>query len=101
MKAYNDMFGIKQMNAAAGKSPANITPGAPLGGGAGTEDKTATGKAIAAGGPRTINIHGVNMKVADTIQLSVSNAQDFVNELEPQMKEMLLRLLNSGAAVQG
>lgn len=82
-------------------SPGNITPGATVTSGTGADDKTATGKAIAAGGPRTINIHGVNMKVADTIQLSVSNAQDFVNELEPQMKEMLLRLLNSGAAVQG
>jgi tape measure domain-containing protein len=55
---------------------------------------------ITSGGPRVININGVVMKLAETLQVSAANADDFLNQLEPKMEEFWLRLLNSGAKVQ-
>lgn len=85
---------------AAGKaSAAAIT-----GGGTSTSSGTGSDKSIATsitgGGPRVININGVNMKLADNMSVAAKDVDDFVNQLEPKMKMMFLRILNSGAAVQ-
>ena len=61
-------------------------------------DKTARG--VVSGGPRIININGVQMKLADKIEVFAKNTEDFIDKLEPEMKVMWLRLLNSGASIQ-
>ena len=52
-------------------------------------------------GPRQIVINGLNMKLADSIDVNANNVTDFTNQLEPRMRDMFLRILNSGATVQG
>lgn len=58
------------------------------------------GRGVASGGPRVININGVNMKLADKIEVSAKDPEDLINKVEPEMKVMWLRVLNSGASIQ-
>ena len=57
------------------------------------------GKDVTSGGPRVININGV--KFAETIEINSQTIGEGFEQLEPKLKEMFLRLLNSGAAVAG
>jgi tape measure domain-containing protein len=56
-------------------------------------------RGVTSGGPRTINISGVTMKLAEKIEVNAKDAKDFYDQLEPQMENMWLRLLNSGRSV--
>jgi tape measure domain-containing protein len=67
-------------------------------GGKSSSDKLAN--TITGGGPRTININGVNMKLAENINVNSSDAKGILSELEPEMQKMFLRILNSGASIQ-
>lgn len=71
---------------------------------AGDTGKGGSGKSVASGitggGPRVININGLNMKLADKIEVKAVDAKGMLNELEPQMEDFFLRIINSGAAVQ-
>jgi predicted nucleic acid-binding Zn-ribbon protein len=49
-------------------------------------------------GPRVININGV--KFTDKIELHVNNLTEGLNEIEAKFDEYLLRILNSGSALQ-
>ena len=64
---------------------------------AGVENQS---RGVVSGGPRVININGVQMKLADKIEVFAKDAEDFIDKLEPEMKVMWLRLLNSGASIQ-
>ena len=64
-----------------------------------TEGADAIGREVTSGGPRVININGV--KFADTIEINSQTIGEGFEKLEPKLKEMFLRLLNSGAAVAG
>jgi len=58
-----------------------------------------TAKAIANGGPRVINISGV--KFIEKVEFHNKTTNESFSELEPKLQEMYLRILNSGAKVQG
>ncbi|AYD48201.1 phage tail tape measure protein [Arachidicoccus soli] len=80
--------------------PSNGTGATPPGTDApveGTGGKTASG--ITGGGPRVININGV--KFADKIEIVHSDYAVGEAELEARLHDMYLRILNSGASVQG
>ncbi len=64
-------------------------------GGAGAEDAV---KGITSGGARVINIHGV--KFAEKIEIHSATVREGMDELKDILDEYLLRILNSGAAVQ-
>jgi tape measure domain-containing protein len=66
-------------------------------GGDGTLGGGGTSKGIAGGGARTINISGVNFKVADKVTV---NNQGDMETMERKLQEMFLRVLNSGASLQ-
>jgi tape measure domain-containing protein len=57
-------------------------------------------KSVVSGGPRVININGVTLKFADRIDISAKDPEDILEKIEPEMKGMYLRVLNSGAKVQ-
>ncbi|MES1224420.1 MAG: tape measure protein, partial [Bacteroidota bacterium] len=57
-------------------------------------------RSITSGGPRNIYISGVNMKLADKIEVRTDDAESFLKEMEPKMEDMWLRILNSGSNVQ-
>lgn len=80
----------------------NIKSKKTTGGGEGgtTEGGKDVASGITGGGPRVIHINGVNMKVADTITVQTADTKAFMDKLEPEMKNMFLRLLNSGASVE-
>lgn len=59
----------------------------------------AIGKSVASGGVRTINIHGV--KFMDKLELHAGSLKEGVDDIQKQLEEMFLRILNSGATVQG
>jgi tape measure domain-containing protein len=61
-----------------------------------TDDSTARG--ITGGGPRVININGV--KFAEKIEIHTTTLEKGLDGIKDQLDEYLLRLLNSGAAVQ-
>ncbi len=71
---------------------------------AGSTDKVTTGgdkstaSSITSGGPRVINIYGV--KFMDKLELHTATFKEGVDEMQDALENMLLRLLNSGAAVQ-
>jgi hypothetical protein len=73
---------------------------------AGLKKETATQKGNAdhvassttSAGPRVININGV--KFTDKIELHVNNLTEGLNEIEAKFDEYLLRILNSGSALQ-
>lgn len=66
----------------------------------GEVDDEGTAKGITSGGPRVININGLNMKLADKIEVLAANSKEFLDKLEPEMENFFLRVLNSGASVQ-
>lgn len=79
-------------------SPSKIASGA---GGSGTSTTSETdkiGRSVTGGGPRVINIHGV--KFMDTLNIYSSDIKGGEDELEKRLQDMLIRILNSGAAVQ-
>jgi len=88
------------IGAAKGNSSDASTPTAATVGGAipsfATGDDTAKG--IAGGGPRIININGV--KFAEKIEIHTTTLDKGLDGVKEQLDEYLLRLLNSGAAVQ-
>lgn len=90
--------GVKSMTAAAVKGGGGGTGSSSGGSGAGGGGSVASG--ITGGGPRVINISGVNMKLADTMTVNASTGGDFLKQVEPQLEEFFLRVLNSGASVQ-
>ena len=55
---------------------------------------------ITGGGPRVVNINGVNMKLSDTLTVNTTGGEDFLKQVEPRLEEFFLRVLNSGASVQ-
>jgi tape measure domain-containing protein len=57
-----------------------------------------TAQSITSGGPRTINIYGV--KFAEKIEVHATTVEKGLDNLKDTLDEYLLRLLNSGAAVQ-
>lgn len=57
------------------------------------------GKSVASGGVRTINIHGV--KFMDKLELHTANLKEGTVEIQKELEEIFLRILNSGATVQG
>jgi tape measure domain-containing protein len=57
-----------------------------------------TAQSITSGGPRTINIYGV--KFAEKIEVHATTVEKGLDNLKDQLDEYLLRLLNSGAAIQ-
>lgn len=61
-----------------------------------TDDSTAKG--ITGGGPRVINIYGV--KFAEKIEIHTTTLEKGLDGIKDQLDEYLLRLLNSGAAIQ-
>ena len=63
-----------------------------------TSTATDTAQSIASGGPRTINIYGV--KFAEKIEVHTTTLEKGLDNIKDQLDEYLLRLLNSGAAVQ-
>lgn len=56
---------------------------------------------VVSGGPRVININGVTLKFADKIDIAAKDPEDLINKAEPEIKSMWLRVLNSGAKMQG
>jgi len=54
---------------------------------------------VTGGGPRVININGV--KFTDKIEFHVANMIEGTAEAERKLQDMFLRILNSGAYVQG
>lgn len=62
------------------------------------KSKKSVADSITSGGPRVININGV--KFAEKIELHADSVDGVLNAAETKMKEMFLRILNSGAAVQ-
>ena len=96
--AYNKVFGLDKMATATGIKGIAEDDG---GGGAGGKSKTdKVAESISHGGPRTININGVNMKLADHIDVNAADTNDFMSQLEPKMQQMFLRILHSGASIQ-
>lgn len=91
--------GVKSMTAASisggGGGSGSGSGGSGSGGGGGSVASGITG-----GGPRVINISGVNMKLADNMTVNASGGGDFLKQVEPQLEEFFLRVLNSGASVQ-
>lgn len=67
---------------------------------AAAKDEKSVASGITSGGPRVINIHGVSMKIADTMTVNTTDSQDFLDQMEPAMQNFILRILNSGASVQ-
>jgi len=59
----------------------------------------AIGKSVASGGVRTINIHGV--KFTDKVEVHAATLKEGVIEIQKELEDMFLRILNSGATVQG
>ncbi len=55
-------------------------------------------KGITSGGPRVININGV--KFTDKIEIHTTTMSEAMDELEDKFRNMMARLLNSGASVQ-
>lgn len=100
--AYNKVFGLDNMVTAAGIKPKDDEDGGggSGGGSGGKSGKDKVAESITGGGPRTININGVNMKLAENIHVTSSDAQGILDELEPKMQKMFLRILNSGASIQ-
>ena len=96
--AYNKVFGLDKMATAAGIKTIDEDGAEGSGGGKGKKERVA--ESITGGGPRTININGVNMKLADHIDINAADTSDFLNQLEPKMQQMFLRILHSGATVQ-
>lgn len=62
------------------------------------KDSDETVKGITGGGPRVININGV--RFADKIEIHTTTLERGLDGIKDQLDEYLLRLLNSGAAVQ-
>lgn len=94
--AYNKVFGLDNMATAGG-----IKAGSEDDDGTGGKDKKSkVADGITSGGPRVVNINGVTMKIAENMQVHTANTEDFMKQMEPKMKEMWLRTLNSGASVQ-
>ncbi len=96
-----NMAKIIATGGASSVNAAGIKGGGAGGGGsvspAGKKDSVASG--ITGGGPRVINISGVTMKVADKMDVMAGDVKQFMQQLEPQMQAMFLRILNSGASV--
>lgn len=86
-KLANDL--IKNNGAATGIHPSDNNNG--------TGSKTADG--ITGGGPRVININGV--KFADKIEIVHGEFKLGEAELEARLHDMFLRVLSSGASIQG
>ncbi len=74
----------------------NAGTGEEAGGNAGKE----VAQGITGGGPRVINIRGVNMKLTENMNVNTTDAKEFLKQLEPEMESFWLRVLHSGAAVQ-
>jgi tape measure domain-containing protein len=55
-------------------------------------------KGVTSGGPRVININGV--RFADKIEIHAQSFEKGMDSVKDQLDEYLLRILNSGAAVQ-
>lgn len=63
-----------------------------------TGDGDSTARGIAGGGPRIINIH-IN-KLVEKLEVHAVNVDEGLKNMEDKIEEHLLRVLNSGAAVQ-
>lgn len=96
MNNFRD-YDFSKLSASDIKAGAGLTPG---GGGGGKGGGGSVANGITGGGPRVININGVNMKLADTMNVTASDGKDFLNQVEPKLEEFFLRVLNSGASVQ-
>jgi tape measure domain-containing protein len=82
-------------SAPGGSSLTNaITPGKPVGAGAGDEAV----KGITGGGPRVINIQIDRM--VERLEIHTTQLSEGLGEVERKVEEVFLRILNSGAAVQ-
>lgn len=55
-------------------------------------------RGVVSGGPRVININGV--KLIETLHMSVGTMDEGMDQLEEKLQNLLLRILNSAAAVQ-
>jgi tape measure domain-containing protein len=61
-------------------------------------DKDHVAKGVTSGGPRVINI--TIGKMVEKIEMHVGDVKEGLNNMERQVEEVLLRVLNSGAAIQ-
>ena len=80
-----------------GAAPGNAKALGNKGGGA-TGGGADAAKAVASGGPRTININGV--KFTDKIEIHSATIEEGLSDLENRLMNMFGRILHSGAAVQ-
>lgn len=93
----NQYTSVKSMTASGVKGGGST--GSTTGSGSGSANGSVA-SGITGGGPRVINISGVNMKLADNMTVNASSGGDFLKQVEPQLEEFFLRVLNSGASVQ-
>lgn len=80
----------------------SATPGSGPGAGPGTLDPTAitdTTKGIAEGGSRPTNINITLGNLVETLNVNTTNLREGANEIEQQVREALLRVLNSANGV--
>jgi hypothetical protein len=118
MQEFKNMYAAVGFNSATGKADTAKLAGYDFGAikalmagdiktkkvNAGEDVSGGEGKAVAqgitGGGPRVVNINGVNMKLADTLNVNAADGKDLLKQLEPELESFWLRILNSGASVQ-
>ena len=92
LKAVNDLQ-------KTGVSAADIKGGVSVSTGKDDKDKSSLASSIAGGGPRVINIS--IGKMVEKLEVHAASMAEGMNDMERQVQEVFLRVLNSGASVQG
>jgi len=80
------------------KLPSSPTLGSFAGIKSDKEDEERIARGVTSGGPRVININGV--KFAEKIEIHATTFEKGMDSVKDQLDEYMLRILNSGAAVQ-
>lgn len=91
LKAVNDLLPGKK-GAADIKGTGKVSAGD-------SGEKSSVASSIAGGGPRVINIH--IGKMVEKLEVHANSIAEGMNDMERQVQEVFLRVLNSGASVQG